>query len=175
LYEVGKQVDEVYFRSPGCLYGRVMRDGKAIETAIFDAKASSVRFRSWPPHILGASHSHFHVCQSHSSIQMRRLDLKQPISILHPIQQVLSNRPDTAPVTRCITSRPVLPVAAKTHEPSDTILLTQEFLAEMLGVRRTSVTEVAVKIQEGGGVTYSAGDQDPDLDALRAIRRCYGL
>src|SRR6202035_5405014 len=30
---------------------------------------------------------------------------------------------------------------------SDTIMLTQEFLSEMLGVRRTSVTEVASKIQ----------------------------
>ncbi len=30
---------------------------------------------------------------------------------------------------------------------NDTVALTQEFLAEMLGVRRTSVTEVASKVQ----------------------------
>jgi Crp-like helix-turn-helix domain len=40
---------------------------------------------------------------------------------------------------------------------SDTLTLTQEFLAEMLGVRRTSVTEVAAKIQETGAIHYSRG------------------
>ncbi len=40
---------------------------------------------------------------------------------------------------------------------SDIIPLTQEFLAEMLGVRRTSVTEVASKIQGIGAITYSRG------------------
>ena len=40
---------------------------------------------------------------------------------------------------------------------SDTVALTQEFLAEMLGVRRTSVTEVASKVQASGAITYSRG------------------
>jgi CRP-like cAMP-binding protein len=39
----------------------------------------------------------------------------------------------------------------------DTVALTQEFLAEMLGVRRTSVTEVASKVQAAGAITYSRG------------------
>jgi CRP-like cAMP-binding protein len=40
---------------------------------------------------------------------------------------------------------------------SSTVNLTQEFLAEMLGVRRTSVTEVASKIQITGAINYSRG------------------
>jgi CRP-like cAMP-binding protein len=40
---------------------------------------------------------------------------------------------------------------------SDTISLTQEFLAEMLGVRRTSVTEVASRVQSTGAIAYSRG------------------
>ena len=40
---------------------------------------------------------------------------------------------------------------------SETVPLTQEFLSEMLGVRRTSVTEVAVKMQEAGAISYSRG------------------
>jgi CRP-like cAMP-binding protein len=40
---------------------------------------------------------------------------------------------------------------------SDTVTLTQELLAEMLGVRRTSVTEVARKIQDKGAITYARG------------------
>src|SRR5436190_18762534 len=40
---------------------------------------------------------------------------------------------------------------------SDTISLTQEFLGEMLGVRRTSVTEIAAKLQAKGFIQYRRG------------------
>jgi hypothetical protein len=40
---------------------------------------------------------------------------------------------------------------------SDTVALTQEFLAEMLGVRRTSVTAVAKTLQDQGVLNYSHG------------------
>jgi CRP-like cAMP-binding protein len=58
---------------------------------------------------------------------------------------------------------------------SDTITLTQEFLSEMLGVRRTSVTEVASKIQADGAISYSRGViKIIDLEALRAMScECY--
>ena len=58
---------------------------------------------------------------------------------------------------------------------SDTIKLTQKFLAEMLGVRRTSVTEVASKIQESGVITYTRGViKILDLDALKSMScECY--
>jgi CRP-like cAMP-binding protein len=39
----------------------------------------------------------------------------------------------------------------------DKIGLTQEVLAEMLGARRTSVTEIASKIQAQGLISYSRG------------------
>jgi CRP-like cAMP-binding protein len=40
---------------------------------------------------------------------------------------------------------------------SDTLMFTQEFLAEMLGVRRTSVTIVAHTLQEAGMIKYARG------------------
>ena len=40
---------------------------------------------------------------------------------------------------------------------SDTIALTQEFLGEMLGVRRTSVTEIASELQASGIIRYRRG------------------
>ena len=40
---------------------------------------------------------------------------------------------------------------------TDRIPLTQEFLSEMLGVRRTSVSEVAHKLQAAGLIRYSRG------------------
>src|SRR3979490_2658210 len=58
---------------------------------------------------------------------------------------------------------------------SDTIMLTQEFLSEMLGVRRTSVTEVASRIQADGAISYSRGlIKILDLEALKAMScECY--
>src|SRR4051812_27543086 len=40
---------------------------------------------------------------------------------------------------------------------SDYLPFTQEYLAEMLGVRRTSVTEVAHTLQEAGLIKYARG------------------
>jgi hypothetical protein len=58
---------------------------------------------------------------------------------------------------------------------NDTINLTQEFLSQMLGVRRTSVTEVASKVQAGGAISYSRGViKIVDLEALKAMScECY--
>jgi len=53
--------------------------------------------------------------------------------------------------------------------------LTQEFLAEMLGVRRTSVTTVARTLQEAGIVKYTRGHiLILDVEGLRETScECY--
>jgi CRP-like cAMP-binding protein len=58
---------------------------------------------------------------------------------------------------------------------SDTLTFTQEFLAEMLGVRRTSVTAVAHALQQAGMIKYSRGNvQILDVEALRKTAcECY--
>jgi CRP-like cAMP-binding protein len=49
------------------------------------------------------------------------------------------------------------------------LVLTQEFLAQMMGVRRTSVTEVAGDLQKAGMITYSRGHiHIVDLEQVRA-------
>jgi CRP-like cAMP-binding protein len=40
---------------------------------------------------------------------------------------------------------------------SDTLPLTQQFLAQMIGVQRTSVTLIARRLQESGLITYRRG------------------
>jgi CRP-like cAMP-binding protein len=58
---------------------------------------------------------------------------------------------------------------------SDTLLFTQEFLAEMLGVRRTSVTSVAHTLQRAGMIKYTRGKiQILSVDGLRETTcECY--
>jgi CRP-like cAMP-binding protein len=58
---------------------------------------------------------------------------------------------------------------------SDKLPFTQEFLAEMLGVQRTSVTTVARTLQEAGMVRYSRGKIEIlDVDGLReGACECY--
>jgi CRP-like cAMP-binding protein len=58
---------------------------------------------------------------------------------------------------------------------NNTIVLTQEFLSEMLGVRRTSVTDVATKLQAAGVISYSRGViKIIDLPSLKALScECY--
>src|SRR4051812_31159277 len=58
---------------------------------------------------------------------------------------------------------------------SDQLPFTQEFLAEMLGVRRTSVTTVARTFQEAGMIRYTRGKIDIlDIEGLReSACECY--
>ena len=58
---------------------------------------------------------------------------------------------------------------------SDTLGLTQEFLAQMLGVRRTSVSLVANTLQDAGLIRYSRGRIEViNLEGLRATScECY--
>jgi CRP-like cAMP-binding protein len=64
------------------------------------------------------------------------------------------------------------------HDRIDTnrVALTQEFLADMLGVQRTTVTVVARTLQASGLIRYSRGVVDIlDRDGLEAIAcECYG-
>jgi CRP-like cAMP-binding protein len=58
---------------------------------------------------------------------------------------------------------------------SDTVPLTQEFLSQMLGVRRTSVTEVAKKMLDAGVISYTRGIiRIVDLPKLKEMScECY--
>jgi CRP-like cAMP-binding protein len=59
---------------------------------------------------------------------------------------------------------------------SDTLLLTQEFVAEMLGVRRSSVSPAANTLQSAGLIHYSRGRVEiTNLPGLQdASCECYG-
>ena len=61
--------------------------------------------------------------------------------------------------------------------PSDSLVMTQELLANLLGVRREGVTAAALKLQLAGVIRYSRGHIDV-LDRQRLEHRaceCYGV
>jgi CRP-like cAMP-binding protein len=60
---------------------------------------------------------------------------------------------------------------------SDTVALTQEFLADMLGVQRTTVTAVARTLQAKGAIRYRRGVVDIiDRSVLEQLAcECYGV
>ena len=61
--------------------------------------------------------------------------------------------------------------------PGDEFELTQDFLSQMLGVRRATVSETASELQEAGLISYSRGRivivDRPGLE--RVVCECYGI
>jgi CRP-like cAMP-binding protein len=165
-YETGAEVDYVYFPHDGMFSLLwVMRDGKAIETAtvgregVVGAMAglglyqSLVRVMVQLPldaskiaassfrRAVGASDAFRDVCVRYNEVMLTQARITAACNALHHIEERFC--------------RWLLQSADRAG--GDTVALTQELLAEMLGVRRTSVTDVARKMQDKGIITYSRG------------------
>jgi CRP-like cAMP-binding protein len=166
LTEAGDEVDQVYFPHYGMLsLLAVLRDGKAIETAtvgregVVGAMAGLGLYKSlvrvvvqMPLACSKIAAAHFravaagsdpvrNLCIRYNEVLLSQARVTAACNALHAI---------AARFCRWL-------LQSADRAASDTVTLTQEFLAEMLGVRRTSVTEVASKIQNAGAITYSRG------------------
>jgi CRP-like cAMP-binding protein len=66
---------------------------------------------------------------------------------------------------------------ARDRVDTDTFLLTQEFLSQMLGTRRASVSESAAALQDAGAIRYSRGEITIfDRKLLEELAcECYGV
>jgi CRP-like cAMP-binding protein len=184
LYEAGAEVDQVYFPQYGMLsLLAVLRDGKAIETAtvgregVVGAMAGLGLYKSLvrvvvqlPVACSRIAATHFrtvaatsdpvrNLCIRYNEVLLAQARITAACNALHSIE---------ARFCRWL-------LQSADRAASDTVALTQELLAEMLGVRRTSVTEVASKVQAAGAITYSRGViRILDRDALlRMSCECY--
>jgi CRP-like cAMP-binding protein len=166
LFEAGDEVDQIYFPLDGMLsLLAVLRDGKAIETAtvgregvvgamaglglykslvrvvvqmpMVGSKIAATHFRT----VAASSDPIRNLCIRYNEVLLSQARVTAACNALHPIE---------ARFCRWL-------LQSADRSASDTVALTQEFLAEMLGVRRTSVTEVASKVQSAGAITYSRG------------------
>ena len=166
LIEAGDEVDYVYFPHFGMIsLLAVLKDGKGIETAtvgregVVGAMAGLGLYRSLvrvvvqlPIGVTRISATQFRKAASGS-------DAVRDLCI-HYNEVLLSQ----ARVTAACNAVHVIErrfcrwlLQSADRAGSSTISLTQDFLAEMLGVRRTSVTGVASKIQKSGTIKYSRG------------------
>jgi CRP-like cAMP-binding protein len=167
LIEAGEETENVYFPHSGMLsLLTVLKDGRAIETATVGregvvgamaglgayvsqvravvqleaevTKIAASRFRK----VASGNLSLQRLCGTYNDILLSQARIYAACNAVHLIEarfcRWLLQTADTA--------------------GSNTINLTQQFLAEMLGVRRTSVTEVARKVQETGAIHYSRGE-----------------
>jgi CRP-like cAMP-binding protein len=166
LAEAGDEVDFVYFPHNGMLsLLSVFNDGSAVETAMVGregvvgamaglglyrsrvrvvvqlalevTKIPASRFRT----AVAQADAIRNLCTDYNEILLSQARITAACNAVHLIEARFC--------------RWLLQTADRAG--SDTINLTQEFLAEMLGVRRTSVTEVATKVQAAGVIRYARG------------------
>jgi CRP-like cAMP-binding protein len=166
LSEAGDEVDQIYFPHNGMLsLLAVLRDGKAIETAtvgregVVGAMAGLGLYKSLVRVVVQMPMACSKIAATHFRTIAATSDAVRNLSIRY--NEVLLSQARITAACNALHSiesrfcRWLLQCADRAA--SDSVPLTQEFLAEMLGVRRTSVTEVASKVQSAGAITYSRG------------------
>ena len=166
LFEPGDKVDHVYFPHSGMLsLLAVMRDGKAVETATVGREGvvgamAGLRPHNWFVRVVVQMPTRASKIASHNfrtvvatSEQLRNLCIEYNEVLLSQARVIAAcNALHSVEARLC---RWLLQSADRAN--SDRVALTQEFLAEMLGVRRTSVTAVAKTLHDQGVLNYSHG------------------
>src|SRR5499426_2699851 len=161
LHDVGEEIEHVYFPHTGMVsLVAVMPSGATVETATMPGTAAWI------------SASRFHAAATESRA-IRDLVVRYNDLLLAQVQQsVACNALHTLEAR---LSRWLL----QTHDcvDGDAIPLTQEFLGQMLGVRRTTVTIAARLLQSAGLIRYRRGlIHIVDRPALEEIAcECYAV
>jgi CRP-like cAMP-binding protein len=184
LFEVGDQVNQIYFPLSGMVSMLVvLQNGNAVETAtigregVVGAMAGLGKHKSQVRAVIQLASTVARIPAS----QFRKATASSPAisSLCIQYNEVLLAQ---ARVTAaCNLSHSVEArfcrwlLQCRDRAESDVVPLTQQFLSEMLGVRRTSVTEVAIKMQDAGAISYSRGIiKIVDLPKLKKIScECY--
>ena len=189
LQEQGDPVDQVYFPHDGIIsLLAVMRQGDAIETATIGYEGAVGSFaglgqrRSHTRAVVQVAGSATRIAASHfrkavqDSDAICKIVIRYGEMLLIQVQQTAACNALHAVEARL--SRWLL--QARDRLDSNTIALTHEFLSQMLGVRRTTVTVVANVLQQAGLIRYHRGQIEivdrPGLEAracecYEAIRR----
>ena len=191
LYDPGDMVDAIYFPDD-CVVSlmTLMESGAAIESAAIgregalglmaavSPRQSLVRaIVQVPGRARRITAAHLHRAWEQSAQIRDLIDRHNEALFAHATQSVACNALHSVEARFC---RWLL--SCHDRIDSSTVALTQEFLADMLGVQRTTVTVVARALQAAGLIRYRRGIVDildrAGLEAIscecyRAVRRNY--
>ncbi len=186
LYDPGDPITHVYFPTD-CIISllTLMESGEAIESATIGREGALGLMASVAPReslsramiqspgrALRLGAPQLNEALKKSPALQHMVDRHTEALYAHVIQSVACNALHSVEARLC---RWLL--ACRDRVDSDTIQLTQEFLADMLGVQRTTVTAVARSLQAKGLIRYRRGVVDvldrPGLEA--ASCECYGV
>jgi CRP-like cAMP-binding protein len=177
LTEAGDQIEEVFFPATGMIsLLTTLSDGKAIETATVGREGlvgGAAAFGPYRSPVRAVVQIQMTAAVLPAVVLRRAAESSKAIQLLciRYNEVLLAQARITAACNalHMIEARFCRWLLQTSHvSASTTVTLTQEFLSEMLGVRRTSVTEVASKLQAAGIISYSRGViRIVDAEALR--------
>jgi CRP-like cAMP-binding protein len=186
LYDPGDPIELIYFPHDGVIsLMTLMENGAAIESATIGPEGAmglmaavaprqslSRAIVQTPLRAARISADRLHEVWNRSAALRDLVDRHTEALYGHAIQSVACNALHSVEARFC---RWLL--TCHDRISSDTVALTQEFLADMLGVQRTTVTAVARSLQEKGVIRYRRGVVDiVDRQALQALTcECYGV
>lgn len=185
LYDPGDLVDQIYFPNDGVIsLMTLMENGAAIESAIIGREGALGLMAAVAPRqsltraivqapgsALRIAAGPLHEVWTRSAALRDLVDRHNEALFAHAIQSVACN---ALHAVEARFSRWLL--SCHDRIDSNTVNLTQEFLADMLGVQRTTVTAVAGSMQAKGLIRYRRGVVDIlDRAGLEAMTcECYG-
>ncbi|WP_369691872.1 Crp/Fnr family transcriptional regulator [Caulobacter segnis] len=185
LYDPGDVIDQIYFPNDGVIsLMTLMESGAAIESATIGREGAlglmaavaprqslSRAIVQVPGSALRIAAGPLHDVWKRSAALRGLVDRHNDALFGHAIQSVACNALHAVEARFC---RWLL--SCHDRIDSNTVSLTQEFLADMLGVQRTTVTAVAGSLQAKGLIRYRRGVVDIlDRAGLEAMTcECYG-
>jgi CRP-like cAMP-binding protein len=186
LYEPGDRINAIYFPHDGVIsLMTLMENGAAIESATIGREGAlglmaAVRTRQslsraivqTPTRAARIGTAQLREAWGKSPCIRELVDRHSEALYGHAIQSVACNALHSVEARFC---RWLL--SCHDRISNDTVALTQEFLADMLGVQRTTVTAVARVLQARGGIDYRRGVVEIiDRGVLEQLAcECYGV
>ena len=184
LFEVGDRINQVYFPHTGVVSLVVpLTTGETIETAMI-GRESVVGGSAGLNGEISLSKAIVQIAGTASVVDASRLRaLADASAACAPCCSGMNRSSSRRRINRPRATRPTLSkpgcragcCAAAICKGSDDLQLTQEFLGQMLGVRRTSVSVVANTLQQAGFIRYRRGHiRILDLEGLQETAcECY--
>ena len=185
LFEPGDAVKQVYFPQTGMIsLLRVMQNGKAIETATIGHESAIGIMTGFGTYTTLARAT---VQLRLTGMQIAAARFRKATYNSAALQGLISKHRElllfqTQTIAACNALHLIEPrfcrwiLQASDRSEGDLILLTQELLSQMLGVRRASVNEVANKLQAAGVIEYARGTvKIVNRKRLKSLScECYG-